>query len=338
MFLNLLKKIVVDMYNTKPRVVISKCIEFEHCRYNGQIISSEQVKELQPYIEFIPVCPEYEIGLGIPRDPIRLVDINSQHHLIQPSTGKNVTKEMNDFSFSFLQQQKNIDGFILKSRSPSCGLKEVKIYSSSSSGAPIEKNAGLFARAVLKSFSHLAIEDEGRLRNPTIREHFLKTIYTYARFREVKQTQSLQNLIQFHTHHKFLFMAYNQLKLKELGRIVATADKKDLTKTFNSYEEKLHLIFSRAPRCTSNINILLHSFGYVSDGLSKDEKQFFLGEIEKYRNSQISLSSVVSILKSWIIRFNEPYLKEQLYFNAYPAQLVHAENIDSCQSRDYWEA
>ncbi|MFO7676989.1 MAG: DUF523 and DUF1722 domain-containing protein [Thermoplasmatota archaeon] len=325
------------MNNIKPRVIISKCIEFDHCRYNGQIISSEQVKELQPFIEFIPICPEYEIGLGIPRDPIRIVQKNQQQQLLQPNTGKNVTEQMNKFASSFLQQQKNIDGFILKSRSPSCGLKEVKIYSDGKSGATIEKNAGFFARAVLQSFSHLAIEDEGRLRNPTIREHFLRKVYTYARFRAVKDKQQISDLINFHTDNKFLFLAYNQSKLKKLGQLVANAKNISVNQAFSEYEKNLYELFARSPRCSSNINILFHSFGYISDNLSKDEKDFFLKEIEKYRQSHISLASIISILKSWIIRFNEPYLKRQTYFSPYPEELVHAENIDSCLSKDYWK-
>jgi len=325
------------MNAVKPRVIVSKCIEFDHCRYNGQIISSEQVKELQPFIEFIPVCPEYEIGLGIPRDPIRIVQINNQKQLIQPSTGKNVTKEMNEFSSSFLKQQKNIDGFILKTRSPSCGIKEVKIYSGSTSAATIEKNAGFFAKTVQQYYPNLAIEDEGRLRNPTIREHFLRKIYTFARFRAVKDKKKISELVDFHTDNKFLLMAYNQTKLKTLGHIVANAKTIPIEEALQQYQKNLYELFSRSPRCSSNINILYHCFGYISNNLSEQEKQFFLNEIEKYRQSHISLASVISIIKSWIIRFNEPYLKRQTYFSPYPEELVHAENIDSCLSKDFWK-
>ena len=321
----------------KPRVVISKCIEFEHCRYNGQIISSEAVKELQPFIEFIPVCPEVEIGLGIPRDPIRIVAVDTQQRLLQPTTGKDVTLEMNSFTSSFLNKQQDIDGFILKSRSPSCGLKEVKIYPGQRNVAPVGKKAGFFGRAVLEQFSSLAIEDEGRLRNPTIREHFLRRIYTFARFRQIKQHPSLSSLIQFHTDHKFLLMAYHQAKLKELGRRVATAKQDSLTTVLSEYESMLYQAFSRSPRCTSNINVLMHAFGYVSDGLSSEEKSFFLSQVEKYRQAQISLATVLSLLKSWIIRFNEPYLKKQTFFSPYPDELVHADAIDSCASRNYWQ-
>jgi len=321
----------------KPRVIISKCIEFNHCRYNGQIISSNQIKELKPFIEFLPVCPEVEIGLGIPREPIRIVYQNKQQHLLQPKTNEDITNRMNDFTSSFLKKQKNIDGFILKSRSPSCGLKDVKIYSGEKTFSPIEKNAGLFGRGVLEKFPTLAIEDEGRLRNPTIREHFLRRIYTFARFRAVKDKKSLSALIQFHTKHKFLLMAYNQSKLKDLGQFVATAKQDPIKNVLSKYENILHQALIKSPHCSSNINILQHSFGYVSNGLSSEEKNFFLEELEKYRQAKISLASLISLLKSWIIRFNQPYLKDQVFFSPYPDQLVHADEIDSCESRNYWQ-
>jgi len=320
----------------KPKIVISKCIEFENCRYNGQIISSDVIKELIPYVEFIQVCPEVEIGLGIPRDPIRIVFKENKKLLFQSSTEKDVTKQMKIFSKTFLDQQKNIDGFILKSRSPSCGLKEVKIYPGEKQVPPIGRSAGFFGEEVLKNFSHLAMEDEGRLKNPTIREHFLRKIYTYARFRLIRKSQSLSDLINFHTKHKFLFMAYNQQRLKILGQIVANNDKDSINNIIKKYEINLHLSFKKSPRCTSNINVLMHSFGYFKDKISKKEKTYFLETLKQYRNGQLSLASVISIINMWIVRFEEQYLKQQQFFSPYPKKLIHAENIDSCFSKDYW--
>jgi uncharacterized protein YbgA (DUF1722 family)/uncharacterized protein YbbK (DUF523 family) len=321
----------------KPCVIISKCIEFDNCRYNGQRIASNEVKELKPFIEFIPICPEVEIGLGIPRDPIRIVYKNQKKNLIQSKSQRDFTDSMNNFSNNFLDKTKNIDGFILKTRSPSCGIKEVKIYLEDKGGIPSGRSLGFFADVVLKKFPHLAIEDEGRLRNPTIREHFLKKLYVFAGFRAVKNKKSISNLIKFHTENKFLFMAYNQSKLKEMGKVVANAKKYSIDLVISRYEQLLNETFKRSSRCKSNINVLLHSFGYFSDGLSKEEKSYFLNEMERYRQSNISLASVIEILKSWIIRFNEPYLKHQTFFSPYPEQLVHAENIDSCSSKDYWK-
>ena len=321
----------------KPRIIISKCIEFDNCRYNGQIISSNEIKELIPYVEFIPVCPEMEIGLGVPRNPIRIVFNDKKSILLQPATKKDFTNKMKFFSRTFLDSLKEIDGFVLKSRSPSCGLKDVKIYTREKQIPAIAKSAGFFGEEVIKKFPNLAIEDEGRLRNPTIREHFLRTVYTYARFRLVKSSLSLSKLISFHTQHKFIFMAYNQQQLKNLGQIIANQNHYSLKKILKDYEKHLHLIFKKSPKCTSNINVLMHSFGYFKDKLSKKEKSYFLDSLELYRKGRISLASLIGIIKSWIVRFDEKYLDQQQYFSPYPEQLIHADNIDSCLSRNYWK-
>ena len=161
----------------KPNVVISKCIEFNHCRYDGAIIRSDFVKELMPFVNFLPICPEVEIQLGIPRDPIRLIKIDNSIDLVQPATKKNLTDKMNLFSDSFIKTLNDIDGFILKSRSPSCGLNDVKVYSSIDKGPVIDKSAGIFGGRVNESFSNIAIEDEKRLINARIKEHFLRQIF-----------------------------------------------------------------------------------------------------------------------------------------------------------------
>jgi uncharacterized protein YbbK (DUF523 family) len=164
----------------KPQVFISKCLGFAKCRYNGLTIPDEFVTNLKPHVDFHPVCPEVEIGLGIPRDPIRIVSIKKKLHLVQPATGKDLTEEMTDFSTSFLNSLKTVDGFLLKNRSPSCGIKDVKVYPGTGKVASIARDSGFFGAAVLEKFPFSAIEDEGRLKNYRIREHFLTKLFTLA--------------------------------------------------------------------------------------------------------------------------------------------------------------
>lgn len=321
----------------KPRVVISKCIEFDHCRYNAQIISSEQVKELKDFIDFHPICPEFEIGLGIPRDPIRIIQEKSQKRLYQPATSRDVTDDMNAFSKNFLSSLSEVDGFILKTRSPSCGIKEVKVYPQGEKVAPIDKGPGFFGGQVLQCFPHLPIEDEGRLRNPTIREHFLRTIFTFSRFRKIKKEPSLKELINFHSQHKFMLMAYDQHSLQQMGQIVAHQEKQEIDVLLQNYEKKLYQVFQKAPRCTANINVLMHAYGYFKGKVTQKEREYFLSLLEGYRNGKLSLATVTGILTSWIIRFDEAYLQDQYFFTPYPKELVHPENIDSCFSKQYWK-
>ncbi len=314
----------------KPRVVVSKCLEFEACRFNGQVISDEFVRSLRDAVEFITVCPEVEIGLGTPRAPIRIVEIQGRKKLFQPATGRDVTVAMQQFSREFLESLPEVDGFILKSRSPSCGPKDVRVYSES--GQPAKNSTGFFARAVLEKFPHLEIEDEGRLRNFRIREHFLTRLFTLARFREVKNSGAMQKLVDFQTAHKFIFMAYNQTAMRRLGRIVANSERKPFKALVADYEQELAHAFSRLPKIGSHINVLMHALGYFSKKLTANEKAYFLDALEKYRQARLPLSALLTVLHAWIVRFDESYLARQTYFEPYPQALMAIS--DSGKGRD----
>jgi uncharacterized protein YbgA (DUF1722 family)/uncharacterized protein YbbK (DUF523 family) len=319
--------------SVKPAVIVSKCIEFESCRYNGLMISSDVVKRLKHHVHFSPVCPEVEIGLGIPRNPIRLVMVDGKARLIQPATKDDVTDKMNHFTSSFLDSLDEVDGFILKSRSPSCGTKDVKVYSGTEKGMAVHRSKGFFAGSVLDRFSHLAIEDEGRLTNFRIREHFLTKVFTLARFRQVKESRYMGELVRFQSENKFLLMAYNQTELRILGKIVANHEKRPKVEVFKNYELHLWSAFARPSRHTSNINVLLHGLGGFSKKLSSDEKSFFLNTIEEYRDERVPLSVPLSILKSWAVRFEDNYLVNQTFVEPYPVELM--EITDSGKGRDF---
>lgn len=319
----------------KPDIIISKCLGFAKCRYNGIVIHDKFVDRLRPYVKFHPVCPEVEIGLGVPRNPVRIVSVKNELKLIQPETKKDVTQKMNSFTSSFLENIQYVDGFILKNRSPSCGIKDVRIYPGLVKVASIGRGRGFFGDSVMKNFSHLAIEDEGRLLNFRIREHFLTKLFTLSSFRNVKASNSFKNLVNFHTRNKLLLMAYNQKELRELGKIVANQEKKTLEYVIDRYQEHLFHALSRAPSYSSAINILMHAMGYFKKGLSSREKAFFLDSLQKYRLEKIPLSTATSILGSWVIRFNEEYLMSQTFFKPYPEELV--EIADSGKDRDFWK-
>ena len=321
----------------KPNVIISKCIEFDNCRYNGQIISCEFVKKLKPHFNFFAVCPEVEIGLGVPRSPIRIVLSNKNKELIQPESKINFTSEMKNFSEKFLKNIENIDGFILKSKSPSCGIRDVKIYPKSEKSAPIFRESGFFGEYVLKLYPNYPIEDEARFRNPAIREHFLRKIYTLTSFKKVRDSSDINKLIRFHGKNKFLLMSYSQKHLKLLGQIVANHKKISFNKLLIDYEKNLYQAFSRGTRCTNNINVLQHIFGYVSKNLNTDEKKMFLNMINDFRGGRVALSVPINLIKSWVLRFDIDYLRNQTFFEPYPIDLLDANAISICSSREYWQ-
>lgn len=317
----------------KPVVVLSKCLEFAPCRYNGAMIPDRFVRQLEPHVTFLPVCPEVEIGLGVPRDPVRVVSEKGELHLLQPATGRDLSEKMRRFSNQFLTSMSEVDGFILKNRSPSCGIKDVKLFPKVNAEISIGKGAGFFAGEVLEHFPGLAIEDEGRLNHPKIRDHFLTKLFTLARFREAKRTNRQEALVRFHATHKLLLTAYNQKIIRLLGRIVGNSEKRPAAELFREYAPPLRQALARPPRSSSNINTLMHTFGYFSDELSKKEKAFFLRTLETYRKGHLPRSAALSILKAWVVRFQKEYLEDQTFFEPYPESLVEIGRKDPTERK-----
>jgi uncharacterized protein YbgA (DUF1722 family)/uncharacterized protein YbbK (DUF523 family) len=320
----------------RPMVVVSRCIEHAACRYNGQMVKDELVANLKSYVDYITVCPEADIGLGIPRDPVRIVTMGKETLLFQPATGKEYSKEMNSYTEKFLSSLSGVDGFILKYRSPSCGPNDVKVYYGKSSPAEIKgagTGSGLFGGASLKRFPGLAIEDEARLGNPAIREHFLTKLFALAAYREAEKEHTPKALTDYHAENKLLLMAYNQTKMRELGKTAAAGAGKELDDTFGLYKAGLYAAFSRIPKYTSIINVLTHAYGFFKDVLSPEEKKFFQNSLEEYRDERIPLSALQHLLYSWAIRFEERNLLNQRFFDPFPQEL--AKITDSGRVRDY---
>ncbi|MFH1646001.1 MAG: DUF523 and DUF1722 domain-containing protein [Candidatus Omnitrophota bacterium] len=316
----------------KPRIFSSKCLGFEACRWNGEIISEKFVERLKAYVEFVAACPEKEIGLGVPRDPIRVVLRDGEFCLMQPSTGRDITLLMRDFAEQYLKGLKDIDGFILKDRSPSCGLKNVKIYSGLENSSSTARGNGFFGRVVMERFPELPVETETRLSNFDIREHFLTSIFTVARFRQLRQNPKVNGLVQFHSENKFLLMAYSQRELRIMGQIAANSDNKKAEDIYNDYSKHLFGALKNLPHPSSNINVLTHLLGFFSKNLKKNEKGFFLDALNEYRLGRVPFAAPSSILKSYIVRFDKDYLSQQTFFEPYPHELM--EITDSGKGRE----
>jgi uncharacterized protein YbbK (DUF523 family) len=161
----------------KPTIVVSRCLGFDICRYDGTEISDEFVEKLKPYVNFVTVCPEVGMGMGVPRDPIRVVLNNDAHKLFQPSTGIEFTDKIKGFSKKILDELNHVDGFILKSKSPSCGISNTKVFDDLYDEEPIAKGSGFFAMEVMKRFPDVILEDEDRLADSKVRKEFLSSIY-----------------------------------------------------------------------------------------------------------------------------------------------------------------
>ena len=188
----------------KPKIFISKCLGQGRCRWNGETITDEFVSRLTPFVDVVSTCPECEIGLGVPRDPIRIVWQDNSRKLMQLNTGRDVTEPMTKFTAGYLKSLSGIDGFILKDRSPSCGIKEVRIYPSLRTTSVLKKGSGFFGGEVIDRFSGVVVESEARLTNFSIREHFLTRIFAAAEFRRVLESGKIKDLGGFRNKQTLL--------------------------------------------------------------------------------------------------------------------------------------
>jgi uncharacterized protein YbgA (DUF1722 family)/uncharacterized protein YbbK (DUF523 family) len=321
----------------RPRVVVSKCLGFEHCRYNGEIVPSPFVDRLRDHADLIPFCLEVDMGLGVPRDPIRLVRTEEGLRLMQPSTGLDVTEQALLSADRFLSSSERLDGFILKSRSPSCGVKDVRLYAQGSGAVAISSSEqGFFSREVAKRFDHLAIEDEARLLNLRIGQHFLTKLFTLAEFRSVREGGNMRGLIEFQSRHKLLLMYYDQTGMRAMGRIAANEEDMDFQQVAGLYAVRLSKALSRPPRCNSANNVMMHALGYFSEDLKHEEKKEFMTQLELYSKGKIPLTVPLGILKMWVVRYGKEYLKNQSFFHPFPDEFLEMMSNDACGGRDLW--
>lgn len=314
----------------KPSILISSCIGDCKCRYDGSSLKNEFIEKLEPFVDITSVCPEIEMGLSVPRQALRIISSkDSEERLVFSKTGEDMTNKMVRFSNEFLRQleKENLVGAVLKSRSPSCGIKDVKVYKSfGKSSMSFKKTKGIFANKLINNFENLAIEDEGRLTNYDIREHFLTRIFTISEFKNIKEQNDINELVKFHSENKYLLMVHSQVNLKKLGKLVANYEGRNIEDILNEYETHLQKALSTKPDIKRNINMILHLFGYFSKDLSKDEKLYFLENLEDYNNNRIPFSVPLSLIRSWTIRFENDYLKNQTIFESFPQVLTYVRD------------
>lgn len=305
----------------KPRVVISRCINIQPVRYNGGIVSDDFAKKLGEYVEYIDVCPEVDIGMPIPRPSVILAKIGEDIRIIEPLSRTDYTGDLENYSQSMMNRLSDIDGFLLKSKSPSCGVADTKLYKEDLKHT-IGKTYGLFALRCKQHFPYLPVEDEGRVHDEWIKRDFLTKIFTFASFRYfLTNVKSIKELIDFHQNNKYLIMLYSPQKQKRLGQIIANWDKVGFYETVKEYKETFYRAFSKRPRLKNHINVIEHIYGHFSDLLKPQEKRHINILIDKTIDEKIKVSTLIEYIRGFVYRFDSYYLMYQTYLNPYPADL-----------------
>jgi uncharacterized protein YbgA (DUF1722 family)/uncharacterized protein YbbK (DUF523 family) len=305
------------------RLGVSACLLGQRVRYDGQHKLDPFLTEtLSRFVDYVPVCPEVECGLSVPREAMRLVGDPASPRLMTRRTGVDMTERMLNWTRDKIAelQKSDLCGFIFKAKSPSSGMERVKVYSAK--GDVIGSAPGIFAREFMKAFPLLPVEDEGRLRDPDLRENFIERVFTLQRYREAIGMDSLEVLMRFHARHKYLILSHSETYARAMGRALAASDRKtDLAGLLSGYERLL--LESLALRATpaKHTNVLQHMLGFFRDSLTADEKQELLEIFRGFRTGMIPLIVPVTLIKHHVRKYGVDYLKDQAYLDPHPLEL-----------------
>jgi len=302
---------------------ISACLLGENVRYDGGHKKDPFLTDtLGRYFEYVPVCPEVEYGLGIPREALRLVGDPESPRLVMSRSGVDHTEGMLRFAKNRVLdlEKEDLCGFIFKSRSPSSGMERVKVYNEK--GMPVKKGVGLFARVFMGHYALIPVEEEGRLHDPVLRENFIERIFTLWRWRKNKaEGMSMAGVVDFHSRNKLLFMAHSPRNYQTMGRLVAQGKSLDLDDFYGQYEWLMMEALRLKATVKKNANVLHHMLGYFKKKLTSDEKQEVLEAIDHYRGGDVPLIVPVTLIKHFVRKYEEPYLGMQTYLNPHPMAL-----------------
>ncbi len=305
------------------KIGISSCLLGNHVRFDGgHKLDRFLVGTLGQYVEYVPVCPEVEVGFPVPREALRLVGNYESPRLVTTHTREDHTERMVTWSRKRVRELEGegLCGFIFKSNSPSSGMERVKVYNDK--GMPEKKGTGLFARVFMNHFPLIPVEDEGRLHDPKLRENFIETIFTLKRWREtIDQGRRLGNLVAFHSNHKLLILAHSPQHYRKMGKLVAGGKSVPPVTLFSQYEAFLVEALRLKATASKNTNVLEHTLGYFKKQLTPDEKQEMLEIIQQYRSGHVPLVVPVTLINHYVRKYGEPYLSRQVYLNPHPIEL-----------------
>lgn len=311
------------MSDEKIRLGISSCLLGAKVRFDGgHKLDRFLTETLGHYVEYVPVCPEVEVGLPTPRDSLRLTGTPESPRLVFSKTGEDITERMTTWGKQrvALLEKENLCGFVFKAKSPSSGMERVRLYDKN--GVPNKTGIGLFAGIFMEHFPLLPVEEEGRLHDPRLRENFIENIFVLKRWRaKTADGKTARNLVDFHTRHKYLIMARSVESYRQMGKLVARSGDLDAEILYQDYLTMLLKALRLKTSIPKHINVLQHIFGYFKKLLSADEKQEVISIFESYRAQQIPLIVPITLLNHFVRKYEQPYLQQQVYLNPHPVEL-----------------
>ncbi len=313
----------------KIKLGISSCLLGEKVRYDGGHKLDHYLKDtLGQFVEWTPVCPEVECGLSVPREAMRLTGTPDAPRLVTSRTGIDYTGRMQQWAGHRLKELEKDDlcGFIFKSRSPSSGMRGVKVCKPS--GVQAGSGVGVFAGAYMEHFPLIPVEDDGRLNDPVIRENFIGRIFVFKRWKElVGKAGRIRYLVDFHSDHKLLILSHSPQHYSALGRLVADAKEYRIERLRSDYFKILMDGLKLLSTVKKNTNVLHHIMGYFKKQLQPDEKKELVEVIEEYHSRLVPLIVPVVLLKHYVRKYDEPYLKRQYFLYPHPVELMLRNHV-----------
>lgn len=307
----------------KPKIAVSACLMGAEVRYNGGHTASRLCSQtLADYVECVPVCPEVAVGLGIPREPIRLVGDPQQPRAVGTiHRERDVTQLLANYGQHMAGELGDICGYIFMQKSPSCGLERVKVYHAN--GSPQGGGArGIYAQAFCARHPDLPVEEDGRLNDPVLRENFLTRVFAYAAWQELLQNGlSRRGLTDFHARYKYLLMAHNPPQYKTLGKLLGDMGQTDPDELGPRYFSELMTALKKCATRRTHTNVLQHLSGYLKQAISAEDKQEVQHVIGQYRHGIVPLVVPLTLLKHHLRHHPDPYVTQQVYLQPHPENL-----------------
>ncbi len=311
------------------RLGISRCLLGDKVRFDGGHKRDNFLTDgLGRYVEWVPVCPEVEAGLGTPREAMQLVGDPGHPRLMTIKSRKDHTEAMETMTSNRLAFLKELDlsGYVFKKDSPSCGVERVRLYNEH--GMPSRQGVGIFTRAFMKQFPLIPVEDEGRLCDPVLRENFIERVFCYRRYQDLLNNGvTKQAIVRFHTIHKYLLLSHSQQHHQALGRLVGDAERYRPKELALKYGELFMKALAVKATVRKHVNVLQHMMGYFKDRLSAQEKAELLGVIGDYHRGLTPLIVPLTLVRHYVQKFDVGYIRDQVYLNPHPKELMLRNHV-----------
>ena len=311
------------------KIGVSSCLLGAKVRFDSGHKKDDFVTDLLgSFVQYVAVCPEIEVGMGVPREAVQLIGSVESPKMVGNKSGIDWTDKMNKYTSTRLQKKdiSEVSGFILKRKSPSCGMERIKVYNDK--GMPDYKGVGLFAKQLLEKFPYLPIEEEGRLQDAKLRENFIIRIFAYKRLQNLYAQKFNKNkFIEFHTIHKYLILSHSTKHYQLLGKMIGNIKNLNPDEIKISYRELFMEALHLKATVKKHTNVLQHILGFMKNELTPFEKKSVLDSIDDYYKGLVPLIVPITLLKNFIYKYDIAYIKDQIYLNPHPKELMLRNHV-----------